>query len=120
MLQADRKAVKLCLTFTLGYTPQVARPDHGRIPPMHLLSHSPRFIQIAPIALCFFAGALPINSQVQQEKKPEKQEEQQTATIRVDTDLVSIDVTVTDGTGARSVTGLKAEDFVIYEDGVRQ
>src|SRR5205085_7114397 len=69
--------------------------------------------------LYLFAGVLPINSQVPQEKKPEKQEEQN-ATIRVDTDLVSIDVAVTDSTGARSVTGLKAEDFVIYEDGVRQ
>lgn len=91
---------------------------------MHLLPHSRRLIQTALITLCLFAGALPINSQVQQEKKPEKQPEkqddQQTATIRVDTDLVSIDVTVTNSTGGRSVTGLNAEDFVIYEDGVRQ
>lgn len=87
---------------------------------MHLLPHSRRLIQTALITLCLFAGVLPINSQVQQEKKPDKPEDQQTATIRVDTDLVSIDVTVTSGAGGRSVTGLKAEDFVIYEDGVRQ
>ena len=87
---------------------------------MPLLLHSRRFVPTALITLGLFAGVLPINSQVKQEKKPEKPEEQQTATIRVDTDLVSIDVAVTDSTGARSVTGLKAEDFVIYEDGVRQ
>lgn len=47
-------------------------------------------------------------------------QEKQEATIRVDTDLVSIDVAVTDRSGNRGATGLRAEDFVIYEDGVRQ
>jgi len=91
---------------------------------MNLLPRVRRSIQIALITLCLmfclFAGAMPTNSQVQQEKKPEKQDEQQTATIRVDTDLVSIDVTVTESKSARSITGLKADDFVVYEDGVRQ
>lgn len=53
------------------------------------------------------------------EKKPEKNEDQ-FATIRVETDLVSIDVTVSDRDGKRGHAGLRAEDFVVYENGVRQ
>jgi Ca-activated chloride channel family protein len=55
----------------------------------------------------------------QEQDKKEQKEEQET-TIRFDTDLVSVDITVTDRKGNRTVTGLKASDFVIYEDGVRQ
>jgi Ca-activated chloride channel homolog len=40
--------------------------------------------------------------------------------LRVDTDLVSVEVAVTNKAGARNTAGLRAEDFVIYEDGVRQ
>ena len=36
--------------------------------------------------------------------------------LRIDTDLVLVDVTVTDAEG-RSVRGLRAEDFKLYEDG---
>ncbi|MFN0083936.1 MAG: VWA domain-containing protein [Blastocatellia bacterium] len=53
------------------------------------------------------------------QEKPGKPEEQ-VGTIRLDTDLVSIDVAVSDRAGSRSVAGLKAADFVVYEDGVRQ
>jgi Ca-activated chloride channel homolog len=49
-------------------------------------------------------------------EKPESQGE----VLRVDTDLVSVEVAVTSRSGARSAAGLKAEDFVVYEDGVRQ
>jgi Ca-activated chloride channel homolog len=58
-------------------------------------------------------------AQEQQEKK-EKEKEEQVETIRLDTDLVSIDVTVKDRSGKRGAAGLRAEDFVVYEDGVRQ
>ncbi len=61
------------------------------------------------------AGALSASGQEKPEQKPD-----QVSTIRVDTDLVSIDVTVIDRSGNRSAAGLRAEDFVIYEDGVRQ
>lgn len=44
----------------------------------------------------------------------------QEATIRVTTDLVTIDVGVSDRTGNRRVTGLAATDFTVYEDGARQ
>jgi Ca-activated chloride channel homolog len=40
--------------------------------------------------------------------------------IRVDTDLVSIEVEVTDQNGVRYTPKLKPEDFVVYEDGVPQ
>jgi Ca-activated chloride channel family protein len=53
------------------------------------------------------------------QEKQEKKEEQ-VETIRLDTDLVSIDVTVKDASGKRGAAGLRAQDFVIYEDGVRQ
>lgn len=40
----------------------------------------------------------------------------QTPTFRVRTDLVTLDVAVTEGNG-RPVTGLTAKDFTVYEDG---
>jgi VWFA-related protein len=55
----------------------------------------------------------------QEQEKKEQKEEQET-TIRLDTDLVSVDITVTDRKGNRTVAGLKAADFAVYEDGVRQ
>ena len=39
--------------------------------------------------------------------------------LKIDTDLVLVDVTVTDAEG-RPVRGLKAEDFKLYEDGERR
>jgi Ca-activated chloride channel homolog len=53
---------------------------------------------------------------------PEKQEqkEEQGPTIKLDTDLVSVDISVTDRKGNRGVSGLTAADFAVYEDGVRQ
>lgn len=47
-------------------------------------------------------------------------QEEQTATIRVETDLVSVDVRLSDPSGRRQIGGLLAEDFAVYEDGVRQ
>ncbi|MDQ3009809.1 MAG: VWA domain-containing protein [Acidobacteriota bacterium] len=59
-----------------------------------------------------------------QEKKPKQDKEEQMATIRLDTDLVTLDVAVTDRDGKRSAAtaggGLRAEDFAVYEDGVQQ
>lgn len=46
--------------------------------------------------------------------------EEQEGTLRINTELVSIDITVTDPTGRKNTPVLKAEDFVIYEDGARQ
>lgn len=56
----------------------------------------------------------------QEQQAQQGKKEEQTPTIRVDTDLVSIDVSVTDRSGNRSASGLRAEDFNVFEDGVRQ
>ena len=80
---------------------------------MYSLSHSRRSTHTALAIICLLACVPLVSAQVKQEKKEEKKEEQ-TATIRVDTELVSVDVTVTDRTGARNVPMLRAEDFVIY------
>jgi VWFA-related protein len=56
----------------------------------------------------------PAHSQDKPKQEPKEE------VLRLDTNLVSIDVTVTSKTGARSPANLKAEDFVVYEDGVRQ
>lgn len=52
-----------------------------------------------------------------QEHKHESQ--QDAPTIRLSTELVSLSVTVTDQKG-RAVTGLKREDFKVYENGLEQ
>jgi Ca-activated chloride channel homolog len=72
---------------------------------------------MSALLLCFS-----LVSAQEQEKKGQKEEqkEEQETTIRLDTDLVSVDISVTDRNGNRTVTGLKAADFVVYEDGVRQ
>jgi VWFA-related protein len=66
-----------------------------------------------------FIAALAVGvSQVTAQDKPDKKDE--IGTIRIDTDLVSVEVIVTDSAGNRSLPALKASDFVVYEDGVRQ
>jgi Ca-activated chloride channel family protein len=67
---------------------------------------------------CIAASMFPVGAQERQDKQARK--EQPEATIRVDTDLVSIDVAVMDRLGKRGGAGLRAEDFVIFEDGVSQ
>ncbi len=67
---------------------------------------------------CIAVSIFPVTAQEQQDK--EAQKEQQGATIRVDTDLVSIDVSVMDRLGNRGAAGLRAEDFLVYENHVRQ
>jgi VWFA-related protein len=52
-----------------------------------------------------------------QEKQGKRDE---AGVIRMDTDLVTVDVIVTDRNGNRSPSVLKASDFTVYEDGVRQ
>lgn len=58
--------------------------------------------------------------QAQEKKQDPPKKEEEMATIRLNTDLVTLEVGVTDRDGKRSNTGLRPEDFVIYEDGVRQ
>jgi VWFA-related protein len=56
--------------------------------------------------------------QDKQGRRPGKSED--AGTIRLDTDLVSVDVIVTDRDGNRVSTLLKSTDFMVYEDGARQ
>jgi VWFA-related protein len=56
--------------------------------------------------------------EAQDKQKQEKQPE--IGTIRLNTDLVTVDAIVTDRDGNRISGVLKPSDFVIYEDGVRQ
>ncbi len=50
---------------------------------------------------------------------PQAQDQQKGPTIKVKSELVNLEVVVTDSGGQR-VTGLQKEDFGVYEDGVKQ
>jgi VWFA-related protein len=75
-------------------------------------------------SLCFhllvtsaiFLAAIPVQSQ---DKKGSRTNSAQDDVIRVTSNLVNLDVTVKDKKGKR-ITDLKAEDFVLSENGVRQ
>ncbi|MBS1809357.1 MAG: VWA domain-containing protein [Acidobacteria bacterium] len=75
---------------------------------MHLFN---RHLLIAFLLLFSF-----LSLSAQDKPKQEPKEE----ILRVDTSLVSVDVNVTSKTGAKSPANLKAEDFAVFEDGVRQ
>jgi Ca-activated chloride channel homolog len=76
-----------------------------------------------------FAGAIgvaiavtvssPLRGQ-QPPQQPAQQTQQPAPTFRTGIDLVSLNITVTEGASARYVTDLNAQDFQIYEDGVQQ
>ena len=51
--------------------------------------------------------------------RTEKNSDDQGSTIRVDTDLILLDVSVK-GSDGRSIMGLRKEDFEVFEDGVKQ
>lgn len=75
-------------------------------------------MKIAGVSLLGMLCLLPGQEQGRPKKAEKTEEEAQT--IRVETDLVSIDVSVSDAAGMKGAAGLKAEDFVVFEDGVRQ
>jgi VWFA-related protein len=74
---------------------------------------SKRFFQFLPFAFCLLPFALLGFARAQEPLE-------QTNTIRVNTDFVSIDVAVSDRKGGSNLPRLNAEDFVVWEDGVRQ
>jgi Ca-activated chloride channel family protein len=51
---------------------------------------------------------------------PAAPKQPQAPSFRVGVDLVSLNVTVTDGNTSRFITDLTADDFQVYEDGVKQ
>lgn len=61
-----------------------------------------------------------MHASAQDKITPPNPKEEQTNVFRMDTDLVSIDVQVTDQKGALYGAKLTPEDFIVYEDGVRQ
>jgi hypothetical protein len=63
---------------------------------------------------CFAVTPLLVRSQ-----QPRAQDSRPTTTIRIDTDLVMIDVTVTDKNGD-DVRDLRSEEFQVFEDGQRR
>src|SRR4026208_2208293 len=65
------------------------------------------FYQILPVALLVVVAALPPNAQ-----DPDD-------VIRTETSLVQLNIGVVDKQG-RAITSLTKNDFVIYEDGVKQ
>src|SRR5438105_15906974 len=83
--------------------------------------------QVCLPALAFFLIALvPFLAQAQQDaaqkQRPRRalpSESEPQDVIKVDTDLVPIDVTVSDSQG-RLVRNLKKEDFKLYEDGIER
>ncbi len=76
---------------------------------------SPRVIRIAAtlLALTFLLRS-PSPAQEHKHSPP-----QDAASLKLSTDLVSLSVTVTDQKG-QPITGLRREDFKVYEDGVEQ
>jgi VWFA-related protein len=76
------------------------------------------------LALGLYLGSwLPVSAQDKvppQNPPPQNPKEEQTNVFRMDTDLVSVDVQVTDRNGMQYGAKLTAEDFVVYEDGARQ
>src|SRR5262245_18907580 len=71
------------------------------------------------LVTAFVAAALatPLGQQQQQQRQP--QDDTQSFRFRTAVELINVTVTVTDGTG-RFVSGLRREDFRIFEDGVEQ
>ena len=89
-------------------------------------------LRLARTALCCFAFVMGFASLpcVAQEKSPQEQvrprrvlssegQGEPDEVVRVDTDLVTVDATVTDATG-QPVKNLRPEDFKLYEDGVER
>lgn len=76
--------------------------------PLTSIDRTCRPLVVAAIVLC---GSLLVSAQEPQS--------QGGFTFRTAVDLVTLNVTVTDRSG-HAVTGLRAQDFVVYEDGERQ
>src|SRR2546429_2361666 len=93
--------------------------------PAFIRSRGPR--QVWSVVLTFFLIALaPFLAQAQedatQKQRPRRvlpSDSEPQDVIKVDTDLVPIDVTVTDSKG-RLVRNLKKEDFKLFEDGIER
>jgi VWFA-related protein len=87
--------------------------EKSRMPIRHRRAYPLQFF--VPL-FCALLIAWPVFAQEQ----PRPQPKDDATTLRVDTDLVSLEVAVMDRAGKQLATNLRAADFVVYEDGVRQ
>src|SRR5262249_21353669 len=76
-----------------------------------------RLFMFVSLCLCVSVAKPYRNPQAQE---PPKREISLTESIRLSTDLVVIDAQAIERKTGRIVNGLKAADFELYEDGVRQ
>ncbi|MEN3329504.1 MAG: Ca-activated chloride channel, partial [Acidobacteriota bacterium] len=78
-------------------------------------------ISIVLVALLFYS-ATPVTSQTPLKAKPTPTPtpESSTEVVKIDVDLVKIDALVLQKKTARIVGGLNKEDFLLYEDGIKQ
>ncbi|MCA1634662.1 MAG: VWA domain-containing protein [Acidobacteria bacterium] len=88
-----------------------------------LLVCAPLFLSVSlpPPSACAQAGAAGAGSEQQRQPRPAPGVEMldEDDVLRIDTDLVLVEVKVT-GADGRPVSGLRAEDFKLYEDGVER
>ena len=99
------------------------RPHAGPISGIKVSHQRLFWLCVLAVSCCIVAWRVPLFAQ---EKVPpptlpeQNPKEEQTNVFRMDTDLVSIDVLVTDRQGMQYGAKLTPEDFVVFEDGVRQ
>jgi Ca-activated chloride channel homolog len=97
---------------------QAIRPS---VPPSLRPSASLSLRLCGSVALWLALAAFVPQLAAQEAQDKQRQDKQpEIGTIRLNTDLVTVDAIVTDRDGNRISGVLKASDFTIYEDGVRQ
>jgi Ca-activated chloride channel homolog len=97
---------------------QAIRPT---VPPSHRPSFPLSLRLRVSVSLWLALAAFIPQLAAQEAQDRERQDKQnEMGTIRLNTDLVTVDAVVTDRDGNRISGVLKPSDFVIYEDGVRQ
>jgi VWFA-related protein len=70
---------------------------------------------LKPLAIATFVAAFVVATQAQQNPPQDPQSDKQAFRFRTGVELINVTATVTDGSG-RFVSGLRKEDFRVYED----
>src|SRR6185436_4742660 len=117
---------KLATQLTSPYNSPERNFSRGRNKLQMTRSHYPRMISFLIFAVLF--GATTLQRNLAQDSNPKAQrprqvfpqgEPQPEEVVKVDTDLVSLDVVATDAEG-RPVRNLRQQDFKVYMDGYEQ